>query len=136
MTQEEMDRVVNEHFGYEAADDIEGVLATFTDDVQHDVIGSPLGALTGKEAIRPFYTDLFGDITGEDVKPLARWYGEDFLVDVTEWTGDMSDGRYFGLPGKSGHVTFRVLHVFELRDGLISKENVWSDIPTIAQQVH
>jgi predicted ester cyclase len=57
------------------------------------------------------------------------------VVDEVLWTGHIADGRFFGLAGKSGQVTFRLLHVFEFRDGLISRENVWSDIAGIAQQV-
>ena len=129
-----MDRIVNEHFGYEAADDVEGVLATLTDDVRHHVVGSPTGELTGKDAVRPFYEQLFADLKGEGVEPVARWYGDDFVVDETLWTGLVDDGRVFGLPGRSGRVTFRLLHVFELRDGLISRENVWSDVVAIAEQ--
>ena len=130
-----MDQLVNEHFGYEATDDIDGVLATLTDDATHLVVGSPWGELQGKDAIRPFYEQLFADLKGEGVEPVRRWYGEDFLVDETLWTGRVEDGRVFGLEGKSGHVTFRLLHVFELRDGLISREEVWSDIVAIRDQV-
>ncbi len=130
-----MDRIVNEHFMYEATDDVDGVLATLTDDVQHHVIGSHWGPLAGKAAVRPFYEELFGDLKGEGVEPVARWYGDDFVVDETMWTGHVNDARVFGLTGKSGRVTFRLLHVFELRDGLISRENVWSDVVAIAEQV-
>jgi hypothetical protein len=130
-----MDRIVNEHFGYEAADDVEGVLATLTDDVRHHVVGAPTGELTGKDAVRPFYEQLFADLKGEGVEPVARWYGEDFVVDETLWTGRVEDGRAFGLPGRSGRVTFRILHVFELRDGLISRENVWSDVVAVTEQI-
>jgi ketosteroid isomerase-like protein len=130
-----MDQMVNDHFMYEATDDIEGVLATLTDDVQHHVVGSPWGPLTGKEAVRPFYEQLFGDLKGKGVEPVARWYGDNFLVDETLWTGHVADGRFFGLPGKSGDVTFRLLHVFEFRDGRISKEEVWSDIVAIAEAI-
>jgi hypothetical protein len=130
-----MDRVVNEHFMYEATDDVEGVLATLTDDVEHHVVGSPWGPLTGKDAARPFYEQLFADLKGEGVEPVGRWYGDDFLVDDTRWTGHIVDARVFGLPGRSGPVSFRLLHVFEFRDGLISKENVWSDIVAIREQL-
>jgi uncharacterized protein len=129
-----MDRIVNEHFGYEAADNVEGVLGTLTDDVRHLVVGAPTGELTGKDAVRPFYEQLFADLKGEGVEPVARWYGDDFVVDETLWTGLVEDGRVFGLPGRSGRVTFRLLHVFELRDGLISREHVWSDVVAIAEQ--
>jgi ketosteroid isomerase-like protein len=135
MDRDEMDRIINEHFTHEATDDLDGVLATLTDDVQHHVVGSPWGPLTGKDAVKPFYEQLFADLKGEGVEPVGRWYGEDFLVDETLWTGYVEDARAFGLEGKSGHVTFRLLHVFELRDGLISKENVWSDIVTITEAV-
>jgi steroid delta-isomerase-like uncharacterized protein len=135
MDRDQMDRIVNEHFGYEATDDVDGVLATLTDDVVHQVIGSPWGELVGKDAVRPFYEELFDDLKGEGVEPIARWYGEDHVVDETLWTGQIVDGRVFGLPGKSGHVTFRLLHVFELRDGRISLEKVWSDIVSISEQL-
>jgi hypothetical protein len=134
MNTEEMDRVVNEHFMYEATDDIEGVLATFTDDIDHQAIGSPLGALSGKDAVRPFYEALFDDLKGEGAEPVRRWYGDNFLVDETLWTGYIGDGRYFGLPRRSGRVTFLLLHVFEFREGLISREHVWSDVAAIAAQ--
>ena len=134
LTHEQMDHVVNDHFMFEATDNVEGVLGSLTDDVQHHVVGSPWGPLSGKAAVRPFYEQLFADVKGEGVEPVARWYGDDFLVDEVLWTGHIADGRFFGLAGKSGQVTFRLLHVFEFRDGLISRENVWSDIASIAQQ--
>ena len=54
---------------------------------------------------------------------------------IEEGVAVLNDGRVFGLEGKSGHVTFRLLHVFEFRDGLIRVEKVWSDIASIAGQV-
>lgn len=115
MTREEMDQIVNDHFTFEATDNIDGVISSLAEDVKHHVIGSPLGELTGKVAVRSFYEQLFSDLKGEGVEPVARWYGDDFLVDETLWTGYVADGRFFGLPGQSGHATFRLLHVFELR---------------------
>lgn len=130
-----MDQIVNDHFMFEATDNIDGVIGSLTGDVKHHVIGSPLGELTGKDAVRPFYEQLFSDLKGEGVEPVARWYGDNFLVDETLWTGYIADGRFFGLPGQSGHATVRLLHVFERRNGLISRENVWSDIAGIAAQI-
>ncbi len=135
LSHEQFDQIINDHFMFEATDNVEGVLATLTDDVQHHVVGSPWGPLSGKQAVRPFYEQLFKDLKGEGVEPVARWYGNDFVVDEVLWTGHIADGRFFGLESRSGQVTFRLLHVFEVRDGLISKENVWSDIASIAQQI-
>ena len=47
LTREMMDAKLDEHFGYEARDDVEGVLATLTDDVEHDIVGWPLGPSHG-----------------------------------------------------------------------------------------
>ena len=43
LTKEQMDRMIDEHFGYEAKDDVEGVLSTLAPDVEHDIVGSPAG---------------------------------------------------------------------------------------------
>ena len=59
LTPEEMDAVLDAHYKYEAADDVDGVLSTLTDDVVHDVVGLPGGPNHGKEAVRAFYEHLF-----------------------------------------------------------------------------
>jgi hypothetical protein len=135
LSHEDMDRIVNEHFGYEATDDVDGVVGSLSQDVDHLVVGSPLGELHGRAAVRPMYEELFGDVKGEGVEPVRRWYGEDFLIDETMWTGYINDGKFFGLPGKSGHATFRLLHIFEVRDGQITRENIWSDTTALMQQL-
>jgi uncharacterized protein len=132
MQRADMDRIADEHFGYEAADDIDGVMATFNDDVTHHLVGSPYGDLAGKDRIRRFYEKLFAAMSGDHVEPVARHYGGDFLVDETLWTGTVADGRLLGLPGKSGSVTFRLLHVFEFREGHIAREQIWLDTAAIA----
>ena len=60
MTRDEMDRIVDEHFTYEAADDVEGVLSTLAADATHDIVGWPAGPTHGRENARPFYQALFG----------------------------------------------------------------------------
>jgi hypothetical protein len=46
LTREEMDRFINEHFAYEAQDDVDGVVSTLTEDVEHDIVGSPGSQVT------------------------------------------------------------------------------------------
>lgn len=135
MSRERMDKVVSDHFAYEARDDIEGVLQTFTEDVEHEIVGGSYGPLKGKEALRRFYERLFADLEGEGTEPGSRLYGDGFLVDETVWFGRLVDGRAFGLTGKSGKVRLRLLHVFELQDGLISKESVWFDFNELKRQL-
>jgi ketosteroid isomerase-like protein len=135
MSRESMDKIVTDHFMYEATDDIEGVLRTFTDDVEHEIVGGPYGLLQGKAALRRFYEGLFPELQGERVEPVMRLYGDDFLVDETIWIGRVIDGKTFRLPGMSGNARIRLLHVFRLRDGLISKEDVWFDYDEIRRQI-
>jgi ketosteroid isomerase-like protein len=132
---EQMDQIVDQHFVYEATDDIEGVMGTLTDDAEHEVIPSPMGALSERAKMRDYYELLFAGVKGESVTPLRRLYGEDFVVDETLWHGRVEDGGVFLCEGKSGPVSFRLLHVFNLRDGKITREQVWCDLAAIQQQL-
>lgn len=135
MTRDDMDRKLDEHFGFEARDDVEGVLATLTDDVEHDVVGWPTGPTFGSDAPRGFYEALFNDLSDGQVRSLRRLYGENFMVDDSVWRGSAS-GRPFGLDGKGRPLEFRLLHVIEFSDaGKISRENVWVDLASIQQQL-
>ena len=46
------DRIIDRHFRYEAEDDVEGVLSTMAEEVEHDVVGYPTGPVRGKSAAR------------------------------------------------------------------------------------
>jgi ketosteroid isomerase-like protein len=135
MTRETMDKIVNDHFMYEATADLEGVLSTYSDDPEHQVVGGPDGPLRGKAAIRRFYEGLFPALKGERAEPVMRLYGDDFIVDESILIGNVVDGRPFNLPGKRGHARVRLLHVFQLRDGLIANERVWFDFDDMRRQL-
>jgi ketosteroid isomerase-like protein len=130
-----MDRIVGQHFMFEARDDIEGVMGTLTEDAEHEVIPSPVGALTDRAKQRAYYEMLFKALEGESVTPVRRLYGEDFVVDETIWHGHINDGAPFLCDGASGPVSFRLLHVFNLREGKITREQVWCDLASIQQQL-
>jgi uncharacterized protein len=135
LTREQMDRKMDEHFRYEAKDDIAGVLATLTEDAEHDIVGWPSGPTMGREGARPFYEALFADLSDGEVRCLRRLYGEDFLVDDSIWRGK-APGRPFGLEGRDRDLEFRLLHVVEFSDaGDIKRENVWVDLASILQQL-
>ena len=135
MIREQQDKIVSEHFRYEATDDIEGVLRTFAEDAEHEIVGGPDGPLRGKAALGRFYKRLFADLKGERVEPVMRLYGDDFVIDETIWFGHVIDGRPFKLDGKSGKARLRLLHVFKLQGGLIAKENVWFDFDELKRQL-
>ena len=135
LSRAQIDRLIDDHFMFEATDNLDGVMASLADEVEHQVIPSPAGVLHDKAGIRAFYRMLFGDIRGTGVTPLRRLYGEDFVVDEVIWNGHIADGRPFLCEGKSGPVSFRLLHVFELSGNKISREQVWCDLAAIQQQL-
>jgi uncharacterized protein len=135
LTREQMDQRMDEHFGYEARDDIDGVLATLAPDAVHDIVGWPQGPSHGREAARKFYETLFVDLAEGKATSRRRLYGDDFLVDESFWEGT-APGRPFGFEGKGRPLSFRLLHVVEFTgEGQIQREQVWVDMAAIAQQL-
>lgn len=135
LTTRQMDQKMDEHFAFEARDDIEGVLATLTDDVEHDIVGWPLGPSHGREGARKFYETLFLDLAEGKVRSTKRLYGESFMVDESVWSG-RAPGRPFGLDGRDRPLEFRLLHVMEFSEGGdIRRENVWIDLASIIRQL-
>ena len=135
LTPAQMDRKIDEHFGFEAADNVEGVLATLAADAVHDIVGWPSGPTRGRENARPFYKTMFADLADGKVTPLKRLYGDNFLVDESFWEGT-APGRPFGLEGRGRPLRFRLLHVIEFTPaGQIQRENVWVDMAAMIQQL-
>ena len=135
LTRAQMDRKMDEHFAFEAADDVEGVLATLSDDAEHDIVGLPTGPTRGREGPRGFYESLFGNLSDGKVETLRRYYGEDFMVDESMWRG-RAPGRPFGIEGRGRPLEFRLLHVVEFDErGDMKRENVWVDLAAIQQQL-
>jgi hypothetical protein len=131
----QMDRKMDEHFGYEARDDVAGVLATLAHDAEHDIVGLPTGPTHGRENARGFYEALFADLADGQVRSLRRMHGDNFLVDESLWRG-RAPGRPFGLEGRDRPLEFRLLHVMEFSDGGdIQREQVWLDLASILQQL-
>lgn len=135
LTRAQMDAKIDEHFGFEQADDVEGVLATLTPDAEHDIVGSPTGPTIGPEGARGFYETLFADLADGKIRTVRRLYGDDFLVDESIWSG-RAPGRPFGVEGRDRPLEFRLLHVVEYADdGRMKRENVWVDLAAILQQL-
>jgi len=136
LTPAQMDAKIGEHFGFEASDNVEGVLATLAPDATHDIVGYPTGPTRGREAARDFYVRLFRDLAESKVTVLSRLYGENFLVDESLWEG-RAPGKPFGLDGNDRPLQFRLLHVVEFTpDGRhIQREQVWLDLAAILKQL-
>ena len=135
LTREMMDRKLDEHFAFEMRDDVEGVLSTLTEDVEHDIVGWPAGPSRGREATRAFYAATFADLADGKVRSVHRFYGDSFMVDESIWSGT-AVGRPFGFKGRGRPLEFRLLHILEFdENGQIARENVWIDSAAIAAQL-
>jgi steroid delta-isomerase-like uncharacterized protein len=130
----EMLAVVEQHLKAEGAGDVEGAVAVYVDDVVHDAVGFPGSPRQGKDAARDFYRFLTANFRTEEEQPIHQFVMEDALVLEQEMTGTVI-GEMLGIPGNGRRVTFRILHVFEFRAGLISREQVWIDTAAIVAQL-
>ncbi|HEY7279118.1 MAG TPA: ester cyclase [Trebonia sp.] len=134
MNPERMTALVEQHLKAEDAGDVDGAVAVYTDDVEHDVVGWPGGPLHGKDAAREFYRELTANFRIEQQRPTHQYLAADAVILDQQLTGTVT-GTLMGLPGNSRRITFRILHVFEFKDELISRENAWLDGAAILQQL-
>ena len=130
----EMRALVMQHINAEGRGDVEGALAVYTDDVEHDVPGFPGGVTHGKAGARAFYEDLTANYRHEHEHMNHSYVTDEAMILEHEMTGIVI-GSLFGLPGNGRRITFRTIHIFEFRDGLISRENVWLDTATVIAQL-
>jgi steroid delta-isomerase-like uncharacterized protein len=130
----EMDQLIEQHIAAETAGDTAAAVAMYTDDIEHDVVGFPSGPVQGKQAAQDFYEFLVKAIQTETMVPTRTYYGDDFCVVEHAWTGTVP-GEFLGIAGNDRRISFRMLHVWEFRDGLISRENVWLDGASIVAQL-
>ncbi len=134
MDSSRMEELVNSHMRAENDGDIDGAVAVYTDDVEHDVVGFPDGVSRGKDGARNFYAYLIANFRSEGWDVVRRYCADNSMIIEQLMTGTVV-GSLLGLPGNGRRIRFRMLHVFEFRDGLISRENVWLDAAAVADQL-
>jgi steroid delta-isomerase-like uncharacterized protein len=130
----EMRALIDRHLKAEGAGDIEGAVAVYTDAVIHDAVGFPGSPRQGRDAAREFYRFLTANFRTDGEEPLHQYVTDDALVLEQQMTGRVI-GEMLGIPGNGRRVSFRILHVFEFREGLVSREQVWIDSAAIVAQL-
>jgi steroid delta-isomerase-like uncharacterized protein len=130
----DMQALVSRHLRAEGRGDVDGAVAVYTDDIDHDVVGFPNSPTRGKAGARDFYTYLTANFRTENLQVLHRYMAKDAMILEQMMTGTVV-GSMLGLPGNGRRINFRILHVFEFRDGLVSRENVWLDTAAIIDQL-
>ena len=118
---------VDGHFHSEAQNDIEAALDLYTDDIKFEA-GALNGlhrSFSGKQEVAKFYRELWATMVDVRFQPLQRFGTEDRVVDDSLVTFRVArDGcwPHFALGQK---IEMRLVHIFEMRDGKISKEIVF-----------
>ncbi len=86
LSRAEMDKAVDDHFRFEATDDLDGVMGSYANGpVAHEAFPSKFGRLTDRAKMRDFYEMVFACAKGDKATMIRRLYGEDFLVDESQW---------------------------------------------------
>lgn len=130
----EKQALVSQHLRAEGHGDIDGAVAVYTDDVEHDAVGFPGSPCHGKDRARDFYEHLTANFRTESEDVLHRYETDDAIILEQMMTGTVV-GSMLGRPGHGRRINFRVLHIFEFKGGLISRENVWLDTAAIINQL-
>jgi steroid delta-isomerase-like uncharacterized protein len=134
MDSSQMQGLVDIHMTAENHGDIDAAVAVYTEDVEHDVVGFPNSPSRGKNAARNFYAYLTANFRSESWDVLRQFFADDAMVLEQLMTGTVI-GSLLGLPCNGRRISFRMMHVFEFRDGLISRENIWLDTAAVADQL-
>lgn len=121
-------QTVNRHFESELGNDSTQTVTTYTDDIVWEAPGHPNGELhRGKADVKANYDWILEHVRLLELKSLERFATEDRVVD---------DGIILGEVRKDGFVpftvgtrlAFRILHVFDMRGGLICKERAFLSV--------
>jgi len=128
--------IIDQHFAAENAHDVAGTLATYTEDIIWDDVTHPDSPFHGKQEVGEVYGGIIEAIPDVQLDSVKRFTGEEgrFVVDESIITGHVH-GAWAGVEGGGAPVRVRILHVFELRDGLICYENAWFDAAEVQRQI-
>jgi len=118
---------VEGHFHSEAVNDVEAALKLYTDNIVFEAaaLNGLNRAFSGKQAVAKFYRELWATMKDVKFQFLQRFATEDRVVDDSLVTFEvMKDGIWpdFATGQK---IEMRLVHIFEMRDGKISKEIVF-----------
>jgi len=127
--------LIHTHLDAEGDGDVETACSVYADGIEHDVVGFPGAPCFGIEAAKEFYAYLTANLRTTGEKTLHQFQtAEGAVVLEAEMSADVI-GEFMGLPGNNRSITFRILHVFEFDDSLITREQVWLDSGSIVAQL-
>ena len=125
--------IIEQHFAAENAHNVSATLATYTEDVVWDDVGNPACPVDGKSAAAEIYKGIMDAIPDLHLESVSRFACGDHVADESIATGHVR-GSFIGIAGGGAPVRFRMLDVFDIRDGLISREQAWFDTAGVIRQ--
>ena len=111
---------VEAHFASERTGRIEDAIALYTDDVVWEAPSRDL-VIKGKEAVAVNYREIFSVLTNLDFHTMDRFATQDRVVDDSIVTFEVAKEGFVPFPVGT-RCEMRLTHIFEMRDGKISKE--------------
>ena len=111
---------VEAHFGSEASGRIDDAIALYTDDVVWEAPSRNL-EFRGKEAVAANYRDIFSVLKNVKFHTKDRFATEDRVVDDSIVSFEVARDGFVPFPVGT-KCEMRLTHIFEMRDGKISKE--------------
>ena len=117
---------VEKHFHSEAVDEVEAALHLYTDDIVWDApaLNGLDRRFSGKEAVAKNYRELYAAKRNVRFEFLQRFATEHRVVDDSIVTFEIERAGYWPWPADT-KIEMRLVHIFEMRDGKISRELVF-----------
>ena len=115
------------HFDAEKAGDWEKIKSMYTDDIlwERACVNQKV---EGKEAVAAAYVELFPGLKDPHFQCLDRFAIEDRVVDDSIFTFEVAKDGVMPLPIGT-KAKMRLVHIFEMREGKVSKELVMESPP-------
>ncbi len=111
---------VEAHFASESTGRIEDAIDLYTDDVVWEAPARNL-VISGKEAVAANYRDIFSVLSHVEFHTKDRFATDDRVVDDSVVTFQVAKEGFVPFPVGT-KCEMRLTHIFEMRDGKISKE--------------
>ena len=127
--------LIHKHLDAEGAGDVDTACSVYADGIEHDAVGFPGAPCFGIDASKAFYEHLTANIRTTGEKPLHQYETSDGSVILEAEMSAEVIGEFLGIAGHGRNITFRILHVFDFDDALITREQVWLDTGTIVAQL-
>jgi ketosteroid isomerase-like protein len=118
---------VQMHFDAEKAGDWKKIKGMYTDDIIWERACANQ-IVEGKEAVAAAYVELFSALRDYDFHSNDRFAAEDRVVDDSIFTFEVATEGVMPLPVGT-KATMRLVHIFEMREGKVSKELVMESPP-------